>query len=200
MNEILLRINEIKKESSERDTLIIEEIQNLLEDSEKNFKKIVEMNNKYFLELNIVPNENNEINLFGFKIKLLQADPNIPIKLNNASIARSPRDVSSGEELKEIKALTRLVYYDLHKVLDLFEKINNFGKKKYIGIVMVRNKLLEHSSEKDSNILFDSFVTSITDGPQIKGMRLNNQLNHFDKGLFFNYSEFITYLKQKLKN
>ncbi|MEY4602554.1 MAG: hypothetical protein RL292_495 [Candidatus Parcubacteria bacterium] len=194
VKEYLIRFSD-KFSLKEKDLGI--ELENCVNNLEYISKEVVDVVNELFFETTLLPNDNDVIEFMGFKLKLKRANPNIPIKLENASIAYSKGQEFSltGKEDKE-KKLERLsieFYRTAHRAIDIAEKLPELKAFKARDIRIVRNKLIDHSDEK-GGITHNSFSYSKNEGPYVKGLRVGNQLEHMDKGFKLNNENFINEL------
>jgi hypothetical protein len=140
-----------------------------------------------------------------FSIKLNRANPDVPIKLmgrSDASSFVSNEDlVSEGETdfnklRNEISGELESFYFNASKLWDLVEKvICKKTKSEFIGVKMVRNKLIEHTEDGD----IYSFGVSEEWGPSVKPSQLLSRKEKFhDKGLRVNAEELLEKIKLRL--
>lgn len=164
--------------------------------------EIIDILNELFSETTLVPNENDEIEFMGFKLKLKRADPNIPIKLGNATIAYSkgqdPLITSKKDKENKLERLALEFYRTAHRIIDITEKLPKLESFKARDIRIIRNQLIDHPEGK-GGITHDSFSYSKNEGPYIKGLRIGNQLDHMDKGFKINSENFLNELESVLK-
>ena len=128
-------------------------------------------------------------------LQLIRADPEIPVQFDSKSdiSSFSPSIIEENEEFKFVKTSIpselESFYYNANKAWDLVEE--TLLKKKdsrFIGVKMVRNKLIEHTEKGD---IF-SFGASEAWGPSVKPTQLTSREEKFhDKGLRINSEEFI---------
>jgi len=92
----------------------------------------------------------------------------------------------------EMELMTECFYFMAFRLLKALKSITEFKNLKSDGITIIRNKLLEHPEDKDSQIWINSFAHHGPKGPVLKAVRYNYQKDIFpDKGLYFNASELI---------
>jgi len=136
-------------------------------------------------------------------LKLNRANPDVPVQLAGKSDVSSftPSTKEENDEFRSIKtnlaAELESFYYNASKTWDLIEK-TLLGKKnsEFIGVKMVRNKLIEHTEHGD---IF-SFGASEEWGPSVKPTQLTNRKEKFhDKGLRVNTKELLEKITERLK-
>lgn len=136
-------------------------------------------------------------------LKINRADPNAPVQLAGKSDVSSftPTSKEENEEFRSIKANLapelESFYYNASKTWDLIEKTLLVKKNsEFIGVKMVRNKLIEHTEHGD---IF-SFGASEEWGPSVKPTQLTNRKEKFhDKGLRTNTKELLEKITERLK-
>lgn len=140
--------------------------------------------------------------------KLNRAAPDTPITVLAAfqgSVfvpgANSPTGAppkASAEAEKELSAEVEAFYYAASKFWDLLEQqILRKRNSKFIGVKMVRNRLLEHAIKGAVN----SFGATDVNGPVVKPMRsAGEDVAPHDPGLIPNVSELLTKSAARLKN
>lgn len=136
-------------------------------------------------------------------LKLNRADVNVPVKLMSKSGMSSfvpeegAEDKTSTINLtqKEIAKELENFYFNASKLWDLIEKtIFKKSKSEFIGVKMVRNKLIEHSEEGDVY----SFGVSEEWGPSVKPSQLTTRKEKWhDKGLKVNTAELISRIETR---
>ncbi len=184
---------------------LADELLNKLNDLDEVSMEIVELVSNLFSNKNLSPDENDIVNLGPFKIKLKRADPNIPIKLDNATKAysRGTQGIFSvGEITKTERKLERITaeFYKLaNRITHITENLPNLSSFKCKTIRIIRNKLIEHPEGKESGITHDSFSYSKNEGPYIKGLRKGNQTQYMDQGFKKNSEEFILKFKESIQ-
>ena len=174
------------------------ELKNCIENLDSTSVEIVDILHELFSDTRLVPNENDEIEIMGFKLKLKRADPNIPIELDNATIAYSkgygPLRIVKKDKENKLERLSIEFYRTAHRIIDITEKLPECKNFKAHDIRIIRNNLIDHPEGKGSGITHDSFSYSKNEGPYIKGLRIGNQLKHRDKGFKINSENFINEL------
>ncbi len=140
-----------------------------------------------------------------FNMKLRRADPNVPVQLRGMSdmimfsFGKEDGEGNSGLEGDRKKLAEKLesFYYNAGKLWDLVEK-SICGKKKaeFIGVKMVRNRLIEHTEDGD----IYSFGVSEAWGPTVKPSQSTKRKERgwHDKGLKVNTQELISKIRQRL--
>lgn len=137
-------------------------------------------------------------------VKLERRDPNIPLQVFSLLNASTFVPGSSSEkelaERRTSEAEIRLgaavedFYYASSRFWDLVEKdYLGKGKSRFIGVKMVRNRLLEHAEKGAIN----SFGATDTQGPLVKPLR--NALGtekRLDRGLIRNTFELLEHCKE----
>lgn len=92
-------------------------------------------------------------------------------------------------------------YYFAWRLLVILKNLDGLKNIECEGILIVRNKLIEHSERKDSKITIRSFASGGSNGPVIKGVRYSHQKDTYkDKGLYINAKELRVKLEKALKN
>ncbi len=105
----------------------------------------------------------------------------------------------------EMELFTEGFYYISHRLLHLLYRSKpipgldrNWGKS--LGARIVRNKLLEHPEDPDSQVFIGSFGWGKENGPSLKAARYGGQEKVFvDKGLYINAAEIRDKLETALK-
>lgn len=132
-------------------------------------------------------------------LKLNRANPEVPVKLASKS------DISSfvpSNDNQEINAIRNQIaeelesfYFNASKLWDLIEKtILCKSKSAFIGVKMVRNKLIEHTEDGD----IYSFGVSDEWGPTVKPSQLTNRKEKWhDKGLRVNTDELLNKIESR---
>ena len=178
-----------------------EELTNKLNDLDTISKEIVSLVSNLSKNEKLIPNQDDEIEIMGFKIKLQRADPNVPIQLDNTSKAYlrgEKRLISKEDKIKEekLERLTSEFYTTAHRVVHIVGGLPDLKSFKATSIRIVRNQLIEHP--EGSGVTYDSFSYTKNEGPYIKGLRKDNQIAHMDKGFKMNNQEFLDELKSIL--
>jgi hypothetical protein len=126
------------------------------------------------------------------RLKLNRADPNVPIKMHNATASSAyhagnsePTDEEEARLRVELEEKLESYYQSAHRVLKLFGRIPNFRKVKCIPVSRVRNELIEHPED---GALY-SFGTGST-GPRVKPMHRGTPKFN-DEGLVPNTRAFV---------
>lgn len=180
------------------------EFSNSLADLEQISHEIVDLNAELFLLENFEPNEGDEIEIMGFKLRLKRADPNVSIKLDNATKAysrdeeRFPTAPYVSEKERRLERLASEFYRIAHRVAHIAENLPTLQKFKAAKIRIIRNQLIEHPEGENSGTTHDSFSYSKNEGPFIKGLRVGGQTKHMDSGFKINNEEFLRELKAVL--
>ena len=132
-------------------------------------------------------------------IKLNRANSEVPVKLASKS------DMSSfvpSNDNQEINAIRNQIaeelenfYFNASKLWDLIEKtILSKLKSDFIGVKMVRNKLIEHTEDGD----IYSFGVSDEWGPTVKPSQLTKRKEKWhDKGLRVNTEELLNKIESR---
>jgi hypothetical protein len=169
--------------------------------------KLMELNAIYLrddsMKMEMIFNEESGEMFFAHQgkvissLKLNRADPNVPVKLMSKSDMSSfiPEEESNdilgdiNKIQKEIAKELENFYFNASKLWDLVEKtIFKKSKSEFIGVKMVRNKLIEHTEDGD----IYSFGVSEEWGPSVKPSQLKNRKEKWhDKGLKVNTEELI---------
>lgn len=97
---------------------------------------------------------------------------------------------------KELEMLTEEYYQIAHRIGHIIIKLPGLKSFDFKEISIIRNNLIEHPEGKNSMVMVNSFSYSRLDGPVIKGIRINNQLNHLDKGLYLNNERFLNEIEK----
>lgn len=220
MEEIFLntieKVKSIKESNTEfarMYTNSLDELISRLEVLSKDYESL-EVLNKRYLELDPLRMDislDSETGILTFKqggivvhsLKINRADPNVPVQLAGKSDVSSftPASKEENEEFKSIKANLaselESFYYNASKTWDLIEKTLLVKKNsEFIGVKMVRNKLIEHTEHGD---IF-SFGASEEWGPSVKPTQLTNRKEKFhDKGLRTNTKELLEKITERLK-
>ncbi len=138
-------------------------------------------------------------------IVIKRANPNIPVQIDNGAKAYSKksRSLFSDQETlameDELEKSAIAYYQTAHRICDIAQLLPGLKTYDCKPIRIVRNQLIEHPEGKNSGVTFDSFAYSKNEGPFIKGMRLNNQLNHRDQGFVINSTQFIESFEKALE-
>lgn len=206
--EVITLLEEYKKNFSsifsEEEKNLADELSNNLKDLEATSSEIIDINSRIFELEDPSPNTDDEIDLIFFKIKLQRADPNIPIKLDNATRAyqKSFQSHLSTEEVKKMEnklsRITSEFYRIAHRVAKITESLPKLKAFKATTIRVIRNNLIEHPEGKRSQVTYDTFSHSKNEGPYVKGLRTGDHLEHMDKGFKNNSEEFLAELTQVL--
>jgi hypothetical protein len=100
---------------------------------------------------------------------------------------------------KQIEIYTEAFYYLAFRLRAIIKLLPNLKSFEAMGILIVRNKLIEHSQGQDSLITDSSFGHIGSNGPQVKPARSHGTIGKFmDKGLYANAEELINNLNNKL--
>lgn len=180
---------------------LVSEFINKLGDLEQISSDIVNVNSHLFDASSFNLNNEDEIEIMGFKLKLKRADPNVPIQLDNATKAYSRGNVLSSvnpETIDKERRLERLAsefYRVAHRIAHIAEKLPVLTIFTAKSIRMIRNHLIEHPESTDSGITNDSFSYSKNEGPLVKGLRVGDKAQFMDKGFKINNEEFLSELK-----
>lgn len=156
---------------------LADELANNLGDLEQISTNIVNINSQLLDVASLSPNDEDEIEIMGFKIKLKRADPNVPIQLDNATKAYSRGDVlpsvtpDTKDKERRLERLSLEFYRVAHRVAHIAEKLPALTTFKATPIRIIRNHLIEHPEGTDSGITHDSFSYSKNEGPYVKGWR-----------------------------
>ncbi len=181
------------------------ELFNKLNDLDQVSTEITDLISKLFLKTDFSLDEDGAVTLGGLKVKLNPADPNVPIQLDNTTIAysRGKSNVPYTDEAVEMeRRLERAAvefYHLADRISHITEKLPKLNSFKCNQIRIIRNHLIEHPEGKNSGITHDSFSYSINEGPYIKGLRINEQIEHRDEGFKRNSEEFISKLTLVIK-
>lgn len=192
----------------------LDELATRLETLKSNYLSLCALNDRYIVidplrvdmsfdpETGVMTFKKGEEILSSFKIN--RADPLVPVRLMSQSdiTAFLPAKSESGDS-EEVKNLRNQIsselegfYYNASKAWDLVGK-SLLKKKdsKFIGIKMVRNKLIEHTEHGD---IF-SFGASKEAGPTVKPIKLSTRREKSnDKGLNPNTKEFVEEVEKRL--
>ncbi|HEV7694273.1 MAG TPA: hypothetical protein VGO52_25785 [Hyphomonadaceae bacterium] len=167
-------------------------------------REIVDLTNQIYLVARLTPNENDEITLGGMTIKLNRADPDKPVQLAGAVRAYAEHPDRPGEpQIKDAENQLRRraeeFYVTAHRITHIAGDLPGLASFKAPAIRIVRNQLMEHPEGANSGVTFDSFAYDMLTGPIIKGVRIDNQLQHMDKGFKPNAEEFLSNLERCLE-
>ena len=100
---------------------------------------------------------------------------------------------------KQIEIYTEAFYYLAFRLRVIIKLLPNLKSFEATGVLIVRNKLIEHSQGQDSLITDSSFGHIGSNGPQVKPARSSKSVGRFmDKGLYANAEELINNLNDKL--
>lgn len=104
----------------------------------------------------------------------------------------------------EIRLLTEAFYYIAARVRAILchkkSPLPGLSKFECVGVRDVRNKLLEHTEGKDSQVFIQSFGFGGANGPVLKAIRYSGQESIFpDAGLYKNATEFRDNLEKHLQ-
>ncbi len=151
---------------------------------------------KLFAAEALTPSDDDIIVLGPFKIRLLRAEPGVPIKLDNVTRAYSGTAPagSSGEQADMERRLERLAvefYQVAHRITHITDALPGLKSFKCRGVRVVRNHLIEHPEGAASGVTHESFAYSKDEGPYVKGMRKGDQLKHMDLGFKRNSDDFV---------
>ncbi len=165
--------------------------------------EIVDLMNALFPEGFLTPDEDDVVSFMGLKIRLKRANPNVPIKLDNASVAYPRGDgeraqTKNTELEKKLERRTIEFYQTAHRIIHIAENIPGLKDFKCKEVRIIRNHLIEHPDSKDSKITYDSFAYSKNEGPYVKGLRKDSQSGHRDRGFKANSASFLTGLEKVL--
>jgi hypothetical protein len=99
----------------------------------------------------------------------------------------------------ELEFLTEAFYYFAFRLRRILKVLPGLAGFECEGIRDVRNKLIEHPEQRDSNVYILSFGHGGIQGPVIKALRHDNQSDVFvDRGLFVNAIELTKSLEKRL--
>ncbi len=184
---------------------LTDELLNKLNDLDQVSTEIVTLVSSLFLIENFLPDKDGVITFGEFKIKLNRANPDVPIQLDNATMAYSRRKSSSfskeevaGKERKLERAATEF-YHLADRITHLTEKLPSLNYFVCNPIRIIRNHLIEHPEGKDSGVTHDSFSYSLNEGPYIKGLRRDRQTQYMDEGFKKNSEDFISKLTEVIQ-
>ena len=126
-------------------------------------------------------------------------DEDVPVSIRDKSLLTSflpEGDTPDSQNIDKLKnslgPALEAFYYSANKLIDLVESLPNVSKFSFIGVKMVRNKLIEHPP--DGSLY--SFGAS-TSGPVIKPVKIITY-NWNDKGLTSNALELVEHVEKKL--
>jgi len=146
------------------------------------------------------------ITIGPFRLRAQRADPNVPIKRENSMmgyVRGGPADPFRTPEVRvmegRLERATFTFYQLAHRVTHLTEKLPGLHSFECSSVRIVRNHLLEHPEGKSSGVTFDTFSYSTKDGPCVKGVRRDGQMQHMDQGFRKNSEEFLSRLIKTLK-
>lgn len=135
-------------------------------------------------------------------LTLKRADPSIPVKLVNSSsfssfVAMQDEEGEVQSVRDEIAKEIEIFYYNANKLLDLVEKgLLKKNRKQFIGVSMVRNKLIEHTEDGD----IYSFGVSKEFGPTVKPQKLvSRREKPNDMGLVKNTIELLSLIESRMR-
>ena len=186
-----------------RDRDLIAVLINKVDDLDEISKEIVSLLSQLLPENAFAPDENGVVTFGPFKIPLVPADPNVPIKLDNVTVAlpdKISKTLSDQETIRMEKKLKRAAvefYHAANKAAQLVRRLpaplNSFECS---SVWSVRNYLIEHSEQMNDRPIYDSFSYSKNEGPYIKGVRKGTQMQYMDEGFRKNSEEFISKFKK----
>jgi len=168
------------------------EFANALNDLEQISTDIVEINSQLFDIAGLTPNDKDEIELMGIRLKLKRANPNVPIKLDNVLRAYSrgdevmpvPPEIRAKE--RKLERLALEFYRVAHRIAHIAVSLPGLEKFTAEPIRIIRNNLIEHPEGGNSGITHDSFSYTKNEGPYIKGLRVGDKKQHMDRGFKVN--------------
>lgn len=206
-NEFLIatqKLTDIKiKNNSERN--ILNEVSRRLSRLEKTYSYIEPINEE-LLNGEFAASYDEENGELIFKSPLGGDEIKIPLKDKSRKL--SVRSLSTGyttsntdkindsqAEIKiDMEIYTEAFYYNSNRIVKLLNQISSIKKIKNIGVINVRNNLLEH----DAIDALYTFGTSIN-GPVVKPMKsLSRKKSPTDAGLYKNLSELLTTIIKKI--
>jgi hypothetical protein len=120
---------------------------------------------------------------------------------DNVKLTKEEMDAHSKAAF-ELKLLSEAFYYFAGRVRTILKKTGLPGLQGFEckGVRDVRNKLLEHAGEKQSEVVIQSFGWGAPQGPVLKAVRYGGQEDVFpDAGLYRNAEEFIQNLDRRLR-
>jgi hypothetical protein len=120
---------------------------------------------------------------------------------DNVRLTKEEMDAHSKAAF-ELKLLSEAFYYFAGRVRTILKKTELPGLQGFEckGVSDVRNKLLEHAGEKQSEVVIQSFGWGAPHGPVLKAARYGGQEDVFpDAGLYRNAEEFIENLDRRLR-
>lgn len=142
----------------------------------------------------------------AFSIKFNRAEPSVPVKLAGMTSMSGfvPQPSLGGSTVKheaikrELGVELENFYSNASKLWDLVEKsLCEKNKSKFIGVKMVRNKLIEHAEHGD----IYSFGASETAGPTVKPIQKASKKDKWhDQGLIKNTEELLSEIALNLKS
>lgn len=198
-----------KEKYSEKFTVLqkdlADELGNKLEDLQHITEEVVDLVAKLFPPEGLAPDSQDIVSVGPFKIKLQRADPNVPIKLDNAMRAytRSDRDITGTDNTPKLEAKLERVtiefYQVAYRVTQLVDELPGLTSMKTNPVKVVRNQLIEHPEGAHSGVTNDTFSYSKNEGPYVKGLRRGDQLKHMDAGFKANSQSFIADLSLSIK-
>lgn len=203
-----------KKSPLGKDKNSLEELISRLQTARDSFEDLMILNKQYLeidpykIEISLDSETGILTSKFGGKIqaiKINRADPNVPVQIVSTSSVSSFGPDEGGQDLSDdIKQLRKNIsyklesfYFNANKAWDLLEEsLCKRKKAKFIGIAMVRHKLVEHTEEGD---IF-SFGVSKEWGPRVKPMQISNRKEKYhDLGLIKNTGEFLLEIEKDLQ-
>lgn len=92
----------------------------------------------------------------------------------------------------ELELSAECFYWIAGRTRTIIKKLPGLSSFEATGVRNVRNKLIEHPEKGDSGVVFGGFGWGGPNGPVVKAIRLEQQINIFpDKGLYLNAQEFF---------
>lgn len=183
---------------------LLDELINKLSYLDEISKEIVDLVSHLPPLQNLEPDESDIIIFMGMPLQLKRADPNVPIKLDNATTALPPI-ISGGiygqntaKIEKSLKRKASEFYMIADRITHITDNLPRLSSFKCKQMRIIRNQLLEHPEGENSLITYDSFSYSKNEGPYIKGLRKGKQVQHMDQGFKNNSEEFISSFKKVL--
>lgn len=181
---------------------LADELDNKLRDLQCITEEIVDLVVKLFPPYALAPDAHDVVSIGPFKIKLQRADANVPIKLDNATLAyfRSSRDADNAPDLEaKLERVTNEFYQVAYRVTQIVDKLPVLASMKNNAVKVVRNQLIEHPEGAHSGVTSDTFSYSKNEGPYVKGLRRGDQLKHMDAEFKANSQSFITDLESSIR-
>ncbi len=184
-----------------------DELSSKLNDLNDISDEIVDLLPDLFPKNRIVPSINGTdiVTIGPFSLTLKRANPNVPIKLDNTTVGYSRNEGSmfstevSRKKERKLERLSFEFYRTADRISHITEKLPALKSFQCKTFRIIRNKLIEHPEGKDSEITYDSFAYSKSEGPYIKGSRIGKHTQFMDKGFKSNSLEFITNLTISIK-